>query len=162
MRGDIPELRRGDRLTEHFKVEEFCRAQDPIPPAWMDRALRLALVLESVRGFIGRKRRLVHPVIVLSGYRSREHNEKVPGAAKQSQHMFMRAADFLVANDDPDEADSLTLAAHDYLLDNADVLGVGGLGWYPPPEGSPRRARVHVDLRWRRPGDPVVRWVVKK
>ena len=154
-KGDCPECwSPGDFVSPHFTYGELCRLNDPWPPEIHDRMLRLAFLLEEVRTEMG------VPLVVTSGYRSPDHNAHTAGSAKQSQHCAGRAADFRCSKHGAsvDACNQWTLGAHDYLRDNADRLGVGGLGWY---RSNPRqrRARVHVDLRWRPPGAPLARWV---
>lgn len=75
-----------DRLTQHFKAEEF-RCKDGTKEfLW---APKLFEVLETIRNHFN------EPVIINSGYRTPTWNEKV-GGAKNSYHMKGMAADIVV------------------------------------------------------------------
>lgn len=154
-KGDCPKcFQPSDRISKHFRFREFFRPGDPWPPELYDRLLRLVYgPMEAVRTDLG------YPVLILSGYRSPRHNASTSGAAPHSQHCAGRACDFRIdargATDD--RANDLTLDAHNYLLRHEDRLGLGGLGWYYATDAQPR-ARVHVDLRYRPPGEPLARW----
>lgn len=66
-----------DRLTQHFKAEEF-RCKDGTKEfLW---APELLTVLEAVRNHFN------EPVIINSGYRTPTWNTKVSGAKKQLSH----------------------------------------------------------------------------
>ena len=161
MKGDILGVfTQQDHVSKHFRLCEFCRADDPWPQQFYDRLMRLVHLAECIRGFI----RSEHPMgsgavlKVTSGYRGQMHNHKV-GGAPHSQHLAGRAMDFrMVSTMDQETSNILTLAAHNHLLERADQYGVGGLGLYQPNEEQPKR-RVHVDLRFRGPDDPVKTWV---
>lgn len=85
------------QLTEHFTLEEFLvsetaarRGIDNTPTdAVVANLKRLAERLEQVRAIFHK------PVIITSGYRCPELNVAV-GGAKDSAHMYGRAADFNV------------------------------------------------------------------
>lgn len=70
------------------------------------------LKLDALRKAIGK------PIIITSGYRSLEHNQRV-GGSPRSQHMFGKAFD-------------ISLARHDRraLLDAAKSVGFTGFGLY--------------------------------
>jgi zinc D-Ala-D-Ala carboxypeptidase len=72
--------------------------------------------------------RLGKPLIVLSGYRSPEHNRAV-GGAKASKHMEGIAFDISMVNHDPEVFEA---AAH--------AIGFQGFGFYP------RSGFMHIDL----------------
>ena len=72
--------------------------------------------------------RLGKPLIVLSGYRSPEHNRTV-GGAKASKHMEGVAFDIAMANHDPEAFEAAARA-----------IGFHGFGFYP------RSGFMHVDL----------------
>lgn len=77
-----------DRLTQHFKAEEF-RCKDGTKEfLW---APELLAVLERIRNHFN------EPVIINSGYRTPTWNTKV-GGAKNSYHMKGMAADIVVKN----------------------------------------------------------------
>lgn len=79
------------KITEHFKVKEFA-CKDGSPIVFVDDYL--AELLEILRKTIEK------PVIITSGYRTPEHNEKV-GGAKYSFHMRGMAADIIVKDMTP-------------------------------------------------------------
>jgi hypothetical protein len=72
--------------------------------------------------------RLGKPLIVLSGYRSPEHNRAV-GGAKASKHMEGIAFDIAMANHDPETFEAAARA-----------VGFRGFGFYP------RSGFMHIDL----------------
>ena len=160
MKGDIlGRFTQQDHVSKHFKLCEFCRADDPWPMHIYDRLMRLTHLAECIRGWV----RTQHPMgggavlHVTSGYRGAEHNHRV-GGAPHSQHIAGRAMDFrMVSTADQATSNILTMAAHNHLLERADQYGVGGLGWYEAHAEQPK-ARVHVDLRHRRPDDEVKTW----
>jgi hypothetical protein len=71
--------------------------------------------------------RLGKPLIVLSAYRSKEHNAAV-GGAKHSKHMEGRAFDISMANHDPEKFEAAARA-----------VGFKGIGFYP------RSNFIHID-----------------
>ena len=72
--------------------------------------------------------RLGKPLIVLSAYRSPEHNRAV-GGAKASKHMEGIAFDIAMANHDPEAFEAAARA-----------IGFQGFGFYP------RSGFMHIDL----------------
>ena len=77
------------QISEHFKVQEFAQKDYRC-----DRILiesELVEVLEDVRTHFN------SPVIITSGYRTPEYNEKI-GGVKNSQHTKGTAADIKVKN----------------------------------------------------------------
>ena len=83
-------------LTAHFTLHEFDlypkRGFDfkPYPEEWIDDRLRpLCLDLEVIRA------RIDEPILILSGYRTREYNINIAGA-DQSRHIYGEAADITV------------------------------------------------------------------
>lgn len=85
-------------LTPHFTVQELTRSEIAERRGWnnvpnaqeFDNLKRLALLLEQVRVAVGGK-----PVMVSSGYRSKQVNDAV-GSTDRSQHRLGCAADFRV------------------------------------------------------------------
>jgi hypothetical protein len=80
-------------LTPHFTLEELTvtqqRGLDNSPPPWAVTNLRItAEGLERAREILER------PIIVTSGYRSKEVNAAV-GGAERSAHLLGLAADFI-------------------------------------------------------------------
>jgi uncharacterized protein YcbK (DUF882 family) len=69
-----------------------------------------------------------HEIHVLSGYRTKAHNDSLEGAAKNSMHLYGRAADIYIPGISP------------LLLSNmGKMLGLGGVGLYA------KRGFIHVD-----------------
>ena len=87
------------QLTAHFALKEFTKSAtadkhgiDNLPKEAHEVANLAALadkVLERVR------KRFDKPLIITSGYRSRALNQKI-GGARESQHLFGEAADFII------------------------------------------------------------------
>ena len=67
------------------------------------------------------------PIIVTSGYRTKEYNKKVGGSPK-SQHMLGKAVDIKINGLTPDE-----------IAIKAEKIGFGGIGIY--------KTFVHLDVR---------------
>lgn len=93
MRTAILSQTNNERLTQHFKAEEF-RCKDGTKEfLW---APKLLAVLEEIRQHFN------EPVIINSGYRTPTWNTKV-GGAKNSYHVKGMAADIVVKNHDSKE-----------------------------------------------------------
>lgn len=89
--------------------------------------LRLLSLLRAMQGVLA-DYGIDEPLHVLSGYRTRAHNARLEGAAKQSMHLYGKAADLRVPGLSPD------------LLGRIGALfGAGGVGFYVD------RGFVHVD-----------------
>lgn len=74
-------------ISQHFKREEFsCKCGCGYDT--VDYALLTAL--EDVRAYFGK------PITITSGCRCKAHNE-AEGGSKDSQHLYGKAADFVVA-----------------------------------------------------------------
>lgn len=107
-------------LSKHFQRIEFeCKCGcgfDTVDSELLD-------ILENLRAALG------EPIIITSGCRCKEHNEKI-GGSPQSQHTLGRAVDFKVKNFEAE-------AVYEYL----DYLYPDsyGLGKYP--------SWVHLDSR---------------
>jgi uncharacterized protein YcbK (DUF882 family) len=74
---------------------------------------------------------LDEPIHILSGCRCEKHNTKCKGA-KHSQHLLGTAADIQVKGLSP-------VKLYEFIDDNADVLGISGIGRYT--------TFVHIDVR---------------
>ena len=122
-----------EALSPHLSWAELaCRDGTPYPPAWEDRARRLAAVFEDFRAALGGD-----PVVIGSAYRTPAWNRRCGGAA-QSQHVQGRALDCY-----PPAAMALG-AFRDHA--KAFALGddrIGGIGFY--------QWGVHWDIRPRGP-----------
>ena len=146
MTGEIVSFHRQDRISEHFKLSEFCRGAELWPVHYAERLFRLALMLEDVRAHIGTQ------IKITSGYRSPEHNRATRGAATYSAHILGYAVDFRAVRPGGEDAEADTAEAHKFLKENRSTWRICGLGWYPKdlmePSGILRKhSRVHADLR---------------
>ena len=72
------------QISEHFKVQEFAQKDYQCDRVLIDS--ELVEVLENIRTHFK------NPVIITSGYRTPEYNEKI-GGVKNSQHTKGMAAD---------------------------------------------------------------------
>ena len=98
-----------DRLTQHFKAEEF-RCKDGTKEfLW---AIELLEVLETIRNHFN------EPVIINSGYRTPTWNTRVNGA-KNSYHVKGMAADIRVKNVSPKEVAKF---ASEYMKNHGGVI----------------------------------------
>lgn len=110
----------GTKGTRNFKISEFrCKGSGQLPKGGMDS--KLITKLEELRYALGNK-----PTIINSGYRSKSHNAAV-GGAKNSQHLYGKAADIKVRGVTPTT-----------VYNAADKL-FNGVGKYP--------TFTHVDTR---------------
>lgn len=130
-------------ITQHFTLEEF-HSHDgkPYPTEWIaDRLRPLCEMLEVIRERVG------GPLVILSGYRSPEHNTAV-GGARHSQHVAGRAADIQAPGVDPGRVHELVLELAAERPSR--IIQLGGLGRYP--------TFTHVDVRHRFAGEGIARW----
>lgn len=112
------------QLTPNFRLSEFVRDVDPLPPQpIIDNLFRLANRLQVIRDLLGK------PIKITSGYRTKAHNEAV-GGKPNSQHLYGCAADILIDGMPP-------RAVQEYLKN-----WNGGLGSYA--------TFTHVDLAEKR------------
>ncbi len=90
-------------LSKHFSLKEFTRSQtaarfgirnEPTPEAIMRMMALCENILEPLREEVGR------PVIITSGYRSPELNQRI-GGSNWSQHMRGEAADIVIPGFSP-------------------------------------------------------------
>lgn len=112
----------GKQLSAHFKVREFACGDGS------DAVLvapRLVMVLETIRTHFGA------PVVIHSGYRTPQYNEKVGGVA-HSQHCYGMAADISVKDQTP-----AAVAAFARQL----MPDWGGVGIYT------KEGFTHIDVR---------------
>lgn len=78
------------QLTANFRAGEFAsRGQLPTDQTVRDNIRKLAQALQVLRDELGK------PITVISGWRSKAHNDAV-GGAKNSRHMIGDAADIIV------------------------------------------------------------------
>lgn len=93
------------KLTTHFTYEEMTFSEVAKRNGWdntpndaqLENLKRLCALLESVKGALG-----MRPIIVSSGYRSKQVNDAV-GSKDTSQHRLGCAADFKVPGMTPRE-----------------------------------------------------------
>lgn len=125
------------KITDHFYLDEF-HSKDgaKYPESWINsRLVPLCKQLEVVREVVGA------PIIIISGYRSPEHNARVKGAVN-SQHLKGTAADIMIKNFG---AKKLAVIFEDLI--GKGLIKDGGLGSYTN--------WVHYDIRkvparWKR------------
>lgn len=110
------------RLSAHFKVKEFA-CNDGADAVLV--APRLVMVLETIRAHFGTA------VVIHSGYRTPQYNEKVNGVA-HSQHCYGMAADIVVRGKTPAQ-----VAAYARQL----MPDWGGVGIYA------KKGFTHIDTR---------------
>jgi hypothetical protein len=135
------------QLSKHLVLSQLDQpagygcAAAPYPQEWIaERAVVLASVVDVVyQEFSGR------PLMICSGYRSREFNEALLAAgypvAENSQHCEGRAIDIAIDGVLPTEVYSVALHSH-----RRGIIRLGGLGLYA--------GWVHFDIR---PG-PLKQW----
>jgi len=108
--------------TTHFKSSEFkCKCCGKLPSGGISQDLMNKL--EVLRSKLGNRK-----ITIVSGYRCPSHNKAV-GGAKNSQHLYGRAADIIVEGVAP----STVANAAESIFSN------GGLGRY--------KTFTHVDVR---------------
>jgi len=116
-------------MTPHFKRKEFdCKDGTIVPDEFMDNLQTLCVNLEVLRDD------LQAPVSITgSGYRTESHNKKV-GGAKNSQHLYAKAADINAEGYTPKEVYETI-----ERLIGLGRMKQGGLGLY--------KSFVHYDIR---------------
>lgn len=124
------------KLSKHFTLEELTvtthkelKERNRISAiSFLSDIEALAFFAEQVRAFIG------VPMIISSGYRCEELNQKV-GGAKNSQHLFFRAIDFVPKGMGIDECfekiKSSQLVYHQLIKEfSGDAVWIHvGMGW---------------------------------
>jgi uncharacterized protein YcbK (DUF882 family) len=149
-------------VAKYFSPDEMrCRDGTPYPETWAVRLGVLFQALDTIREAWG------GPLVIVSGYRSLEHNAKVDGA-KSSQHVMGRAVDLrpVVPKVDgvrkPLQASDIH-ALHkvvNNLLAEGMLPAVGGVGVYPFVKQGDLLVPgwVHVDTRPRPESGHIARW----
>lgn len=91
------------RLTPNFHLREFLKngSDEGVTAEIVENLRHLAQKLEEVRKLCGDK-----PITITSGFRTLNHNKAV-GGAKNSQHLYGRAADIIVKGLAPKEVQNL-------------------------------------------------------
>ena len=108
-------------ISRNFNLTEFFN-KDIVPGIHLlDK--RLIERLQAIRDYFQQS------ITITSGFRTPEHNAKV-GGAKNSQHLYGRAADFIVKGVTPQEVQE--------WYRTQDVTGGLGLG----------KTFTHIDVRW--------------
>lgn len=128
------------QLTEHFNLKEFLHNGDTdgLTIKSITNLTALAHELEHARVFLGNI-----PIHITSGFRTVPHNKAI-GGVPFSQHLYGRAADFVVPGLTPTQ-----------VYEKLDPTWAGGLGHYPDKPDRP--GWVHMDdlmvpprRRWER------------
>lgn len=116
------------QLTKNFNLSEFASKDGAItPPIVIEKLKLLANNLQVLRDYLGK------PITINSGYRSPLHNVKI-GGAKNSQHLFGKAADIVVEGYTPKQVfDAIE------TLQAQGKMSIGGLHAY--------NTFVHYDIR---------------
>ena len=108
-------------ISKNFDWQEFVTDDGGNPLAKLDQ--RLIERLQFVRDHFNKK------IKITSGFRTPEHNSEV-GGSKNSQHLYGRAADFVVEDIEP-------VMVQEYCR-NTFTTGGLGLG----------KTFTHLDVRW--------------
>lgn len=117
------------KLTQNFALEEFaCKDGTPVPDEYLENVTVLAQNLQVLRDHLN-----IPVLITGSGYRTPSHNKKINGA-KNSQHLYAKAADINVNGHAPAE-----LAIIIEELITSGKMKQGGVGIY--------KNFVHYDIR---------------
>lgn len=125
-------------MTKNFSLKEFdckgnckeCKDGCDMPSDVYMNIIKLVKQLQFLRDYTGRA------ITINSGYRSPEHNAKISGSSKKSQHMLGKAADITIEGLKPTEVYRII----ENLIDMGEMLQ-GGLGLYE------EKGFVHYDIR---------------
>ncbi len=125
--------------TPHLSWAELaCKNGVAYPQEWRTtRAAVLAAEFERIRAAVGK------PITILSAYRTPAYNARIPGAAKNSQHVQGRALD-LSTPAGLTRGQFLKIVLSVARGEGSKIRGVGEYAW-----------GVHIDIR---PGERLVRW----
>lgn len=118
------------KITDNFSRKEFdCKDGTNVPKEYMDNLQELCNNLEVLRDYLN------SPISITgSGYRTESHNKKVGGVAKNSQHLYAKAADINAKGYTPKRL----YEAIETLI-GLGRMKQGGLGLY--------KTFVHYDIR---------------
>lgn len=118
------------QLTKNFNLKEFhCKDGTHVPKIYYSNVQELADNLQILRDHINT------PISITgSGYRTKSHNDSLPGAAKNSQHLTASAADINAKGYTPKQ-----LAKIIKSLIRKGIMKQGGLGTY--------NTFIHYDIR---------------
>ena len=96
---NIPYFKNGQvDLQGYWKITYLLRDLTANLMAYPDlKLLDLLCAVQAWMKFYGNN----NPLIITSGFRTKEHNNKLEGAAKDSQHLLGKAVDFVVPGLDP-------------------------------------------------------------
>ena len=118
-------------MTKNFKLKEFkCKCGCDMPLEVYENIIKLSNQLQFLRDYTGR------PITINSAYRCPEHNAKISGSSKKSQHMLGKAADITIQSLKPAEVFMII----EDLIDMGHMLQ-GGLGLYE------KKGFTHYDIR---------------
>lgn len=117
------------KLTKNFTLQEFaCNDGTPVPEKYYDNVKELAQNLQVLRDYLN------EPILITgSGYRTPNHNKAV-GGAKNSQHLYAKAADINAKSKTPRQLYQVI-----ERLISLGKMSQGGLGLY--------KGFVHYDIR---------------
>ena len=108
------------KLTKNFKLKEFeCKGGGKMPLDVYENVIKLAGQLQILRDYTGRA------ITINSAYRNPEHNAKINGSSKKSQHLLGKAADITIEGLKPAEVYRII----EDLIELGEMLQ-GGLGSY--------------------------------
>lgn len=109
-----------DQLTENFHISEFkCYDGTEVPSEFRSNVHKLAQNLQVLREHYNK------PITIVSGYRTKSHNDSLVGSAKKSQHLVAKAADFKIKGHSPKEVQETIKT-----LIKEGKMKEGGLGMY--------------------------------
>jgi len=108
------------KLTKNFKLKEFeCKGGGKMPLDVYENVIKLAGQLQILRDYTGRA------ITINSAYRNPQHNAKINGSSKKSQHLLGKAADITIEGLKPAEVYRII----EDLIELGEMLQ-GGLGSY--------------------------------
>ena len=117
------------KLTKNFNLKEFeCKGGGKMPLDVYENVIKLAGQLQILRDYTGRA------ITINSAYRNPQHNAKINGSSKKSQHLLGKAADITIEGLKPAEVYRII----EDLIELGEMLQ-GGLGSYP--------TFTHYDIR---------------